>query len=495
MLFNSIDFLIFFPVVVGVYFALPARLRWMLLLAASYFFYAWWKFDYLFLILTSTLVDYVSGRMMGRYDTRARRRPWLLLSLCTNLGILGGFKYFNFISGSLQTALSSFGLTYDALMIDVVLPVGISFYTFQTLAYSIDVYRGEQQPEKHLGIFALYVSFFPQLVAGPIERSQNLLPQFKTTHTFEHERVRDGLILMAWGFFKKLVVADRLALYVDEIYNAPGEASGAQLLVATYFFAFQIYCDFSGYSDIAIGAAQVMGYDLMENFRRPYFSKSVGEFWKRWHISLSSWFKDYLYIPLGGNRVGKWHWYFNLFVVFLISGLWHGAAWTFVVWGALHGGYLIAGIVTKPWREKLWVFADRWLQTRKKYTTLGFSSIDVSTFRRWTSVLVTFHLVLLAWIFFRANTVTEAFYILEHIFSGKYTMYNLTGDLDRYEFLIALVSIAVMELVHLMERKVNMRSFLSNRPMWLRYPAYLALVISILMFGQFGAQEFIYFQF
>jgi len=496
MLFNSLDFLIFFPVVVGVYFALPGRFRWVLLLAASYFFYAWWKFNYLFLIVTSTLVDYGAGLMMGRQESRRKRRPWLILSLCTNLGVLGGFKYFNFFSGSLQTVLGGFGMTYDALMLNVVLPVGISFYTFQTLAYSIDVYRGRQEPERHLGIFALYVSFFPQLVAGPIERAQNLLPQFKATHSFDYGRVRNGLMLMLWGLFKKVVIADRLALYVDGIYNTPGEASSLQLLVATYFFAFQIYCDFSGYSDIAIGTAQVMGYDLMENFRRPYFSKSIREFWKRWHISLSSWFQDYLYIPLGGNRVVKWRWYFNLFIVFLISGLWHGAAWTFVVWGALHGGYLIVSLLTKRWREQLWTAVSRQFQPQQSYAMQGiYFPLKVSTLRKWTSILVTFHLVLLAWVFFRANTVQEAFYIVERLFTGSYTLARLTGALGRYEFFLALVSIAALECMHVLTRRSDMRSLLADRPAWIRYPAYVCLLISILIFGEFGAQEFIYFQF
>lgn len=496
MLFNSIDFLFFFPIVVGIYFALPGRFRWVFLLAASYFFYAWWKFDYLFLILASTLVDYAAGRMMGRHDTREGRRPWLLLSLCTNLGILGGFKYFNFVSGSIQTALGGFGMTYDALMLDVVLPVGISFYTFQTMAYSIDVYRGRREPEKHLGLFALYVSFFPQLVAGPIERSQNLLPQFKKVHEFDYGRVRDGLILMAWGFFKKVVIADRLALYVNDIYNAPGEATDLQLLVATYFFAFQIYCDFSGYSDIAIGTAQVMGFDLMENFRRPYFSKSIREFWKRWHISLSTWFQDYLYIPLGGNRVVKWRWYFNLFIVFLVSGLWHGAAWTFVVWGGLHGTYLIMGIVTNPWRDTLWSKIDRWLEHRKGYAAQGLNlSVEGRTLRKWVSVFTTFHLVLLAWIFFRANTVGDAFYILERLATGQYTLSYLTGVLGRFEFLIALMAIAAMECVHLLERGRDIRRSLSERPRLVRWAVYYAIVLAIIFAGVFNNDAFIYFQF
>lgn len=497
MLFNSIDFLLFFPAVVGVYFALPGRFRWMLLLAASYFFYAWWKFDYLILIAASTLVDYGAGRMMGRYASRRKRRPWLILSLCTNLGVLGGFKYFNFVSGSLQTALGGFGMTYDALMLNVVLPVGISFYTFQTMAYSIDVYRGRQEPEKHLGIFALYVSFFPQLVAGPIERSQNLLPQFKESHAFDYERVRDGLVLMLWGFFKKVVIADRLAIYVDGIYNAPGEATGLQLLVATYFFAFQIYCDFSGYTDIAIGAAQVMGYNLLENFRRPYFAKSVGEFWKRWHISLSSWFQDYLYIPLGGNRVVRWRWYFNLFVVFLISGLWHGAAWTFVLWGALHGGYLIASLVTRPWRDQLWTAASQWLEPQKGYVAQGWaSSLDTKTLRKGVGVLVTFHLVLLAWVFFRANAIADIPIILSGIFSpSRYTLARLTEELGNFQFLVALLSIAFLTVIQWWTRRTDLQHLLSSQPRVVRWTAYYVISLSIIWFGMYNQQAFIYFQF
>jgi D-alanyl-lipoteichoic acid acyltransferase DltB (MBOAT superfamily) len=425
MLFNSLHFALFFPVVVALFFATPRQYRWMLLLAASYYFYASWKVAYLGLILVSTLVDYVAGIQMEKQNSREDKRPFLLLSLCVNLGILFTFKYFNFFIGSVEATLASLGLMWEGPVLDVLLPVGISFYTFQTLAYTIDVYRGQQEPEHHLGRFALYVSFFPQLVAGPIERSQRLLPQFWNPKEFEYQRVVDGLKLMLWGFFKKLVIADRLALYVNEVYSAPEMHSGEAALVATYFFAFQIYCDFSGYSDIAIGAAQIMGYDLMENFRRPYHAKSINEFWHRWHISLSSWFRDYLYIPLGGNRVSEGRWYFNLFTVFVISGLWHGAAWTFVVWGALHGGYLILGVVTQDFRDAFWKrlesVAERQLE---KYKAAGVAALpSLSTVRKYTSVLVTFHLVLLGWVFFRANTIGEAFLVLRK-------MMNIGGEIQ-----------------------------------------------------------------
>ncbi|MCS4044609.1 D-alanyl-lipoteichoic acid acyltransferase DltB (MBOAT superfamily) [Salinibacter ruber] len=384
-------------------------------------------------------------------------------------------------------------------MLDVLLPVGISFYTFQTLAYTIDVYRGKQKPEHHLGRFALYVSFFPQLVAGPIERSQRLLPQFRQPKSFDYQRVVDGLKLMVWGFFKKLVIADRLAIYVNEVYGAP-EAYGAwPALVATYFFAFQIYCDFSGYSDIAIGAAQVMGYNLMENFRRPYHAKSINEFWHRWHISLSSWFRDYLYIPLGGNRVPKRRWYFNLFTVFVISGLWHGAAWTFVVWGALHGGYLILGIVTKDFRDTMWDQLERFADPVEGHTVAGWSHLipSIPNLRRYISVVVTFHLVLFGWIFFRANTIRDAALIIEKILQiGGERIAGITDvALGTTGFTIGLGAVGFMELVQFWERKVDMRHFLTSRPAVVRWSVYYGLVLAIIFAGIFNKKQFIYFQF
>ncbi|MFC1785350.1 MBOAT family O-acyltransferase, partial [Candidatus Neomarinimicrobiota bacterium] len=291
MLFNSTQFIIFFPVVVFFYFLLPHRFRWMLLLVASYYFYMCWKAEYLLLILGSTIVDYIVAIQMSRQSTKAKKKLYLILSLAVNLGLLFGFKYFNFFSDSFRTIFDQFNVLYNVPTFKVLLPVGISFYTFQTLSYTIDVYRGKREPEKHLGIFALYVAFFPQLVAGPIERSTRLLPQLVKKYNFDYNRVTDGLKLMLWGFFKKVVIADRVAVIVNQVYNNPNDAAGLPLLIGTYLFAFQIYCDFSGYSDIAIGAAKVFGIDLMQNFRRPYFAKSIREFWQRWHISLSTWFR------------------------------------------------------------------------------------------------------------------------------------------------------------------------------------------------------------
>ncbi len=338
MFFNSLHYVIFLPIVVAFYFLIPPRRRWIFLLAASYYFYMCWKMEYIVLILASTIVDYYAGLHMGRIKDKSKRRKFLVLSLISNLGLLFAFKYFNFFNESTRAAFAHFDITYNIPYFDVLLPVGISFYTFQTLSYTIDVYRGKKEPETHLGIFALYVAFFPQLVAGPIERSTHLLPQFHKVQTFSYDRTVDGLKLIIWGMFKKVVIADRVAVVADTVFNSPGNHNGAQFMIGTFFFAYQIYCDFSGYSDIAIGSARILGIDLIKNFNRPYYSKTIAEFWKRWHISLSTWFRDYLYISLGGNRAGISRWYFNLLATFLISGLWHGANWTFIIWATMPCG-------------------------------------------------------------------------------------------------------------------------------------------------------------
>ncbi len=490
MLFNSLDFLIFFPIVVFLYFAIPHRFRWILLLVASYYFYMCWKAEYIILIIVSTLIDYVAGIQMGRHsDNKKKRKFFLMMSLCSNLGLLFAFKYFNFFNDSFRAVFNHFNIFYGIPHFKALLPVGISFYTFQTLSYSIDVYRGQKDPEKHLGIFALYVSFFPQLVAGPIERSVQLMPQFYKKFNFDYVRVTDGLKLMLWGMFKKVVIADRLAIFVNQVYNSPHDYTGLPLIMATYFFAFQIYCDFSGYSDIAIGTAQVLGFNLMDNFRRPYFSKSISEFWSRWHISLSSWFRDYLYIPLGGNRVAKPRWFFNMFFVFLVSGLWHGANWTFVVWGALHGFYLIASIATYPLRKKVHQF---------------FRLHEHHGIHKFIQVFVTFHLVLLAWIFFRANSLSDAWYIVCNlvpnlsVLTVKELYWGLLTEaygLNIYEFFIAIVSILFMEYIHLLQRHSGIRNMLSHRPLWIRWLVYYIMILSTLIFGVFEQQQFIYFQF
>ncbi len=486
MLFNSIEFLIFFPIVTFVYFLIPHKYRWIWLLIASYYFYMSWRVEYIVLIWLSTLIDYFASYMMGKTDDRKKRRKYLMLSLFANLGLLFTFKYFNFFSSSINTVLKGMHVNYQLPYLSVALPVGISFYTFQTLSYTIDVYKGDRKPEKHPGIFALYVAFFPQLVAGPIERSTRLLPQFYKKYDIDWRRISDGLKLAMWGMFKKVVIADRLAVFVDKIYGNPHEYTGLAYVVATVFFAFQIYCDFSGYSDIAIGTAQVLGFNLMDNFRRPYFSRSVTEFWRRWHISLSTWFRDYVYIPLGGNRVSFRRWHFNIFTVFLISGLWHGANWTFVIWGALHGIIVIMERWTWGIRERIRSLFDR-IKLRKLWTLI--------------EVGFTFVIVLVTWVFFRAQNLSDAIYILTHFTD------NLWHDLTHaglflantatsvYYMGVSLFVIAFMEFVHLIQEHYGIRHFLSDKPRWLRWSIYYVILFGILLFGKFGEYQFIYFQF
>jgi alginate O-acetyltransferase complex protein AlgI len=534
MLFNSLQFVFFFPVVVALFFAVPQRFRWVLLLAASYYFYAAWRPEYLVLIFGSTVVDYLAGRGMGRFSAPRIRKALLLASVGTNLGILFGFKYLSFFNESVRAVLDQFNIFYGAPAFDILLPVGISFYTFQSLSYTIDVYRGVTPPQRHFGIFALYVSFFPQLVAGPIERSYRLIPQFFQHRGFTREGFSSGLRFMLWGFFMKIVIADRLALYVNPVYADPEMYGGKTLLVATYFFAFQIFCDFAGYSAIAIGAARVLGYDLMENFRRPYFAASIREFWGRWHISLSTWFRDYVYIPLGGNRVdGKARWYANLFIVFLVSGLWHGAAWTFVVWGALHGAYLVVSLVTAGVRDRAWrgvamaasypvdlarAFASaspgsvgdrsqrllsfpaltapgpfRSEERRDRAETSGMP-VDalpawIQTVRRLVAVVITFHLVLVAWVFFRAGSMADAWYVLGTMSNGQGT---LSGPLSRWEFQLALISVSVLLVAQTLR---ELWPGPASVPTWARWTLDYAMIFAILIFGEFGAQAFIYFQF
>jgi len=477
MFFNSLHFLIFFPLVVILYFSLPHKYRWPLLLGASYYFYMCWKAEYLLLILLSTVIDYYSGLQMGKYGRKIKRRSFLVLSLLTNLGLLFSFKYFNFFNESTREIFNHYNIFYEVPSFNVLLPVGISFYTFQTLSYAIDVYRGEREPEKHFGIFALYVAFFPQLVAGPIERSTRLMPQFYNKCDLEYQRVINGLKLMTWGFFKKLVIADRLAIFVNQVYNDPINQDGSVLILATYLFAFQIYCDFSGYSDIAIGAARVLGYELMDNFKTPYYSKSISEFWTRWHISLSSWFRDYLYISLGGNRVVRWRWYRNLIIVFLVSGLWHGANWTYVVWGGLHGFYLLFSIWTKNLRER---------------TSQFFHLENFPKILKLLKVFFTFHLVAFSWIFFRANSISDAMLIIEKMFQSNLLFLKHFVIQNRYELKIALLGLLFMELIQLIKPS---RQFLSEKPIWYRWAVYYILILGIFMFGEFNLTEFIYFQF
>lgn len=492
MFFNSLHFILFFLSVVTIYFAIPYRFRWGLLLAASYYFYACWKVEYSVLIAISTIITYLTAIAISRSENKNRRKLFLTLSLVSNFAILFLFKYFNFINDSIRELFQYINISYAIPELKVLLPVGISFYTFQALSYSIDVYRKKKEPERHLGIYALYVSFFPQLVAGPIERSTNLLAQFYRKNDFNIDRVKEGIRQILWGFFKKIVIADRLAVIVDNIYNAPQEYNGVVLVIATLLFAYQIYCDFAGYSDIAIGTAKVLGYDLMTNFNRPYVARSISEFWQRWHISLSTWFRDYLYIPLGGNRVNKARWCYNIMIVFLVSGLWHGASWTFVVWGGLHGAYIVVSRITKN-RQNL-------LELIKIKTNTKLYGLIQMAF--------TFFLVNIAWVFFRAKSISDAFYIIKqgyidilgfipHFYDGIY-LHSILSQLGttKEELILSLTLIILLEIVQKIQSSQKTVRWFFNRPVYFRWAAYYALTAIILFYGSFNSnQQFIYFQF
>ena len=452
MLFNSIEFLIFFPVVVLLNFLLPFRFRCYFLLAASYFFYMCWKPSYVFLIVLCTIINYWAARIIGATDNRSKRRNVLAISLITNLAMLFWFKYVYFLDETLRSVLNNFHMSYHNITeFDILLPIGISFYTFQAISYTIDVYRGKQKPENNLAIFALYVSFFPQLVAGPIERSTRLLPQFYHQYRFDYQRVASGVRLIIWGLFKKMVIADRLALYVDAVYSNPGEHHGMPVVLATYFFAFQIFCDFSGYSDIAIGSARVMGYRLMDNFKAPYFAQSISEFWRRWHISLSTWFRDYLYIPLGGNQVPKEVWTVNILLVFVVCGLWHGASWNYVVWGALHGVYIVTERLTRGVGKRLCAFLHIEEQT-------GLHTV--------LKIFLTFNLVCFAWIFFRAATVHDALLIIRNMFAGfdAGTSSIALPQFGAACIIGSILLIIIMESVHIVQIKYSMQSAFGQAP-------------------------------
>ncbi len=487
MLFNSFEFMLFFPIVTLLYFIMPHRFRWGLLLGASCLFYMYFIPVYILILGLTIVVDYLAGIWIERAQGPARRN-YLIVSIVVTCLILFIFKYFNFFNANLSHLAQVVGWNYPIEALNLILPIGLSFHTFQSLSYVIEVYRGNQKAERHFGIYALYVMFYPQLVAGPIERPQNLLHQFHRVHSFDYRRVTDGLKLMAWGLFKKMVIADRVAVAVNTVYGAPGDFQGLGLIIATVLFAVQIYCDFSGYSDVAIGAAQVMGFTLMKNFDRPYYSKSISEFWKRWHISLSTWFKDYLYISLGGNKVAPWRWQFNLAVTFIVSGLWHGANWTFIAWGAINAFYLLFAIWTKEARQK-------WAEA------IGLTRVP--RFRKVLQVLSTFSLICFAWIFFRAAQLSDALYIVSHLFDGigrimepGYAMGVITSlGLSITDLQIAAAAIIVMEAVHLRQRRTEIRALILQWPAWKRWALYYAMAFAILVAGKYGNQDFIYFQF
>ncbi|MFB0498232.1 MBOAT family O-acyltransferase [Mucilaginibacter gossypii] len=462
MLFNSLLFLVFFVIVTITYYLLPHKLRWMWLLAASSYFYMYFKPVYILIILFTIIVDYCAGILIEK-ATGKTRRFYLILSLITNIGVLAFYKYFNFLAANLNLLSDTFHGPQLPLL-DFILPIGLSFHTFQAMSYTIEVYRGNQPAERHFGLYALYVMFYPQMVAGPIERPQHILPQLHRVNNFRSSNLITGLFFMAMGLFKKVVIADRLGLYVDPVFNNPHGHSALELLVATYFFAFQIYCDFSGYSDIAVGTALVLGIELMQNFNLPYLASNVSDFWKRWHISLSTWFRDYLYIPLGGSKINFRVTCINLLIVFMISGLWHGANWKYLVWGLIHGLLLVA------------------YQLFNKYD-IGIKGF---TFLKW---LFTFNLVSLAWVFFRAATVSDAFYILSKILAGKGFTYS-AGNLMSVPELWYCAFIIIILLLG--ERYLRKAKDYSNTT---KAVIIGGLILACYFLGIFNEAQFIYFQF
>jgi alginate O-acetyltransferase complex protein AlgI len=486
--FNSIEFLIFFPLVALAFFSLPHRWRWFLLLGASYLFYASWNPKYLIVLLTMTAIGYISGRLLERQTRPMTHRLILTFSLLAILGVLFFFKYFELSNRALRAAFEQLGVGNLIPGFNLLLPLGISYFTFQTLSYILDVYRGGVKAEKHAGIYALFIAFFPHVTAGPIARANLLLPQFHAKHAPEYERVVSGLQRIAWGFFKKLVIADRLAVAVNTVYNDPTAYTGLPLILATYAFAFQIYCDFSGYADIAIGAARVMGFKLQENFNQPYYAQSIPDFWRRWHITLYNWLRDYIFYPL--NRAlkrsrlaadGILALALPPMLTMLASGLWHGTAWTFIVWGGLHGIFMVGSVL---WNRRS-----------------GSAHLPVPLLPQVANgikIFATFHLVCFAWIFFRANSISDAVYILQHLFVDLGTGASLSEliSLGWYDWLIAVLAILLMEAVHWGQRKNgSLREVIRRQPVWLRWSLYYALVVVIFMFGKFGAGEFIYARF
>lgn len=468
MLFNSLEFLLFFPAVFLLYYLLRQSQRLWMLLIASCLFYMAYRPAFILIILLTIVIDYFAAFQIHKH-TGLKRKQWLFASLVANVGILVFFKYTNFFIDNWNGFTNQFHIGPSIPILDVALPIGLSFHTFQAMSYTIEVYRGNQKPESHFGTYALYVLFFPQMVAGPIERPQNILPQLKVEQAFNYTEVVEGLKQMTWGFFKKLVIADRLALFVDAVFNHSSDYSGLSVWLAIYFFAFQIYCDFSGYSDIALGCARMLGIRLMTNFNSPYLSLSVKEFWSKWHISLSTWFRDYVYIPLGGNKTTIEKWIRNVLLVFVLSGFWHGASWTFIIWGLLHGIYLIIGN-----------------QLEVRFT------FKIPAILKW---FITFQLVCFAWIFFRANSISNSWIIIQHALSANFSLTELYEVTSKSQFFLSIVFIVGLLLFEYFNQKNNLFEKVSALPILARWSVYIIVFWCILKFGMFSEQQFIYFVF
>jgi len=481
--FTSIAFPLLFGITVIIFFVVPARIRWLVLLISSYYFYMSWHAAYVVLLLACTVVNYYAAIRISSSQSQSGRKRWLLTSLVLSLGLLLFYKYVAFVIQNLQWLLKPFSLPLGEWQwqFNILLPIGISFYTFQALSYTIDVYRGNQAPEKHFGKFALFVSFFPQLVAGPIEKAKHLLPQLIHTKKFNYQNASSGFQRMLLGYFKKFVIADSAAIVVNHVYGNPGAFNGPALFIATVLFAFQIYYDFSAYCDIAIGAARVLGINLIENFNRPYSARTITDFWRRWHISLMMWFREYIYIPLGGNRVSLLKHIRNILIVFLISGIWHGAAWTFIIWGIMHGIFVLVEMLIKR------------------------SGSSLPSRLRWLGVPYTFLAVTFSWIFFRAESIQDALSISKKIayestqwLTGSFSMnwHQITAELilDRIDLLILFSFIVLMEVgMWLKQKQYWQQLYLNNRIF--RWPVLYALILCMFIFGSYENEAFIYFQF
>ncbi|WP_300673826.1 MBOAT family O-acyltransferase [Soonwooa sp.] len=480
MLFNSISFAIFLPIVFALYwiFRKNMKLQNLILLVASYYFYACWDWRFMFLLMFSTFLDYYSGIKIEEAKSKKLKTFWLTLSIGINLGFLGFFKYYNFFAHSMTEFLNGFGLNVHPWTLNIILPVGISFYTFHGLSYIIDIYKDRIKAERNIVDYSVFVSFFPLLVAGPIERATHLLPQIKKVRVFNYPMAVDGMRQILWGLFKKMVIADNCAIYANEIFANPAAHSGSNLVLGAIYFTFQIYGDFSGYSDIALGVAKLFGINLLKNFNYPYFSRDIAEFWRRWHISLSTWFRDYLYIPLGGSKGGNWMRIRNTFIIFIVSGFWHGANWTFIFWGFLNALFIMPSIVLKTNRNNLEIVAeDRMLPT----------------FRELFNMIITFGLTVFAWIFFRANSVTHAFEYIGGIFNKSLFQFPQL----KKSALATLILIAFLLIVEWIGRRNNygIEKLLLNQKRWIRWCFYAFIIMLIALFLQTHESPFIYFQF
>ncbi len=477
MLFNSLSFLLFFPIVTVLYFLLPHRFRWLLLLIASCFFYMFFKPIYILILFFTIIIDYFTGIYIEKTTNAQQKKKYLVVSLIANIGILAVFKYYNFLNSNIDGLVTLLGYKNPIPYLSILLPIGLSFHTFQAMSYTLEVYRGKQKAEQHFGIYALYVMYYPQLVAGPIERPQNILHQFYIKQKFDADRTIEGLKLIAIGLFKKIVIADRLALCVNEVFNNLPYYKGGPLLIAIFFFTFQIYCDFSGYSDIARGCSRVMGIELMRNFNAPYLSKSIREFWSRWHISLSSWFRDYLYIPLGGNKVSTTKMYRNILIVFIVSGLWHGANWTFIIWGLTHAIFNIIGIAGNK-------MLGNNIVTNKLYNT-------TRNIFNWASTLL---IVALAWVFFRANNLEDAMYVFKNalkIDPNHFISIPIFSYLYYGTSMALIVGLFWLEFIN----EKNRLNAILLRNKIITFIFFISIFIAIYVLGIFEKQSFIYFQF